>query len=277
MPRAWEIAALGIDEALQSLSSDAYGVTPAVATGLRVPPLATTDPSKRYLFQLATIDVDVDNMIQLVGWRQLVTIGINLTGSSGATVLPIEMEVQTPFWRFTDGNVSFHLVGEPHAATTGKVTAANFSTGPCKGSALLYSSASFSAGNADLNGNPFFYPVGMTAYAPPTGIVQTWEDIVGLNNVHDLRSPWRDSPIWHSLNVTVRGPRRLSLYASVAQTNPGTRLAMTFPTGEPDNETTPEEYFVKQYAAAAGGGTGVQYWRVGGSLLIEDVTDHEGN
>jgi hypothetical protein len=114
----------------------------------------------------------------------------------------------------------------------------------------------------------------MATYTPPINITPTWEDVVGLSNVHDLRAPWRDSPVWNSLNVNIRGPRRLSLYASVLQTNPSTRPTATFPASEPDNMTTPEEYFVKQYT---GGGTGPIYWRVGGSLLVEDLRDHEGN
>jgi hypothetical protein len=276
MAKAWEVSASGVDETLQGLTSDAYGgaqigAPPALASGLRVPALASPN---RYLFQLATIDVDACEAVHLIGWRQFVSIGINLA-SGAAPSLPIEMQVTSPYWKFLDGNWSFHLVAEPHGGgTSGMPTAANFSPGRSKGSALLYDPAqtTFSAGAVDSNGNPFYYQIGMTAYAPPAGISSRWEDVVGLSNVHDIRAPWLGSPVWHSLDVEVEGPRRLALYASVLQTNPSTRPAVTYPTGTPDNVTTPEEYFVSKYTQIFDNGNdGPIIWRVGGSLIVEDM------
>lgn len=267
MAGAREISASGVDEALANLSADAYGTYPAGSMGLRVPSLATSNPANRYLFQLATLDVDVANPVRLVGWRQFISIGMNLA-TTGIPLAPIELEVKTPHWRFLDGNWSFHLVKEAFMGVGSKPTASNFSPGRCKGSALLYGSATFSAGNADANGNPYYYQVGMTAYTPPAGITASWQDVVGLSNVQDLRAPYSDARVWGSLNVIVRGPCRLSLYASIAQTSPSTRTALVFPSGEPEATTTPEEYFVKTYS---GGGAGPIVWRVGGSLIIEDI------
>jgi hypothetical protein len=278
MGNRWEINASGIDESLQGLSSDPFGGTPAVGPGLRVPALIPANGA-RYLFQLAAVDVDPRNSVHVIGWRQLVTIGMNVFAEApAANLLPIELQVTSPQWHFPDGNWSFHLVAEPYFLYSNQnPVAPNFAPFRTSGAALLYGSAAFSAGNFNpATGAPYYYPVGMTAYAPPTDIIPTWEEIAGLGNVHDLRAPYRVATGWDSLDIVVKGPRRLCLYASVLQTNPATRPTPLVPSSAPIG-MPPEDAFVSAYSGVAGEGTGPIIWRVGGSLILETLSEPDGN
>lgn len=261
--RRWEVCASGIDEYLQGLSTDPYATTTPSGCGLRVPTLASPN---RYLFQLAAIDVDSKHPIRLLGWRQLVTIGCALSTSTDGVTAPYEIQVVDPFWHFLDGNWSFHIVSEPYGGWRGPFgpVGANFAPSPeyARGSALLY--GSFTATNLDALGAPLCYPNTLTSYTPPAGIEGCWEDVCGLSCVRDLRTTYVDSKAWDSLDVTVYGPKRLALYASVLQTNPATRPVVNYP----ENQTGAayEDFFLQQaeYYKYA-----LQVWRVGGSLIVE--------
>jgi len=289
MGKRWEITASGIDEALQGLSSDPYGPAVATGVGLRVPSLVPANGG-RYLFQLAACDVDRNSSVRVIGWRQLVTIGMNVsqalapepTGRVGVPatppLVPVEFEVTSPQWHFPDGNWSFHLVAEPYFTYQNSYpVAANFAPFRTSGAALIYGYATFSAGNADpITNAPYYYPVGMTSYTPPGDIVPTWEDLAGLGNVHDLRTRYRTPTGWDSLDILVRGPRRVALYASVLQTNPATRPQPLTPTSAPFG-MSPEDAFVRASTGVAGSGSGPVIWRVGGGLMLETLSEESGS
>ncbi len=270
MGRIVEVSTVGIDEALQGISTDPFGSVYPSSIGLRVPAFVPPQsapplPPNRYLFKLASREVGAFGRMRVRGWRQYVTIGVSVPSDVTVPSQPVELEVATPGFRFPDGNISWHLVREPpqgdvpqHRPNTDLV---NFSFSDSSGPALLYQTATFSAATG-------FYMLNLTAYTPPLQRQQTWEPVAGLGNVHDLRTFWRDAHAWESLDAMVEGPCRVSLYASVLQTNPETRKKPTLPTGF--FGPPPEEAFIAEMQTVAAEGDGVKYWRVGGALIFED-------
>src|SRR4029077_5604605 len=193
------------------------------------------------------------------------------SGGAGAGVVrPVEYEVVTPGFRFPDGNVSWHLVREPPqepAQRRPNTDLANFAFQTSEQPALLYDTVTFTGPNGG------FYVQNMTAYTPPLGRLGTWEPIAGLGNVHDMRAGWRSTEAWDdSLDCPVPGPGRVSLYASVLQTNPATRTAANNPVSPSTGDPLEETFIFKWNGQGPGGpeGTGVQYWRVAGALILED-------
>jgi hypothetical protein len=269
----FEVSASGVDDALVGLSSDPFSPTgfPGVATGLRVPAFVNSNDN-RYLFLLASRSMPQGINTRLRGWRQLVTIGINLPTDSGPPSRVMELEVTTPTFRFPDGNWSFHIVREEPQGVDSRLLPtdmANFSHVSADQSSLLYQSATFAAPTG-------LYMVGMTSYTMPRQRMMNWKPVANLGNVHDLRTSWRTPEAWDSLDEQVLGGSRISLYATVLQTNPATRpnlnLPSPFPLGTPEG-MPPEEAFIANFTS--GGGDfgpikGPIVWRIGGSLIFED-------
>jgi hypothetical protein len=284
--RTFEISASGIDETLQGLSSDPFGAAVGSGPGLRVPAFVNTNDT-RYLFLLASRRLDIRQKTRIIGWRELVTIGVDLAQATpfgptkkgqfgapppGAQSLPIELEVTSPTFRFPDGNVSYHLVREPLQVpfTQRPLTdAQSFAFVTSDTPALLYQTASFSAGTDPVTGAPGYYMLNMSDYTPPSALRATWEPLAGLGNLHDLRTPYRDAHGWSSLDIEVDGGCNVRLYASVLQTNPATRPLPNIPAPIPPG-TPPEWQFVTSYTTGGDETTGPIYWRVGGGLMFED-------
>lgn len=262
MGRRFEIATIGIDEALQGLSTDPFGSAYPSTTGLRIPAFVNT-ATTRYLFLLASRQVNAKESVRLRGWRQLLKLGVSSPSSGATPSRPVEFEVVTPDFRFPDGNVSWHLVREPEYRVVQQrpnTDLPNFAFGDTDTPALLYQSYTQSVASG-------FYMLNLTAYKPPEGRRAQWEPIAALGNVHDIRTPWRTSEGWESLDEYIQGPCRVSLYASILQTNPATRPAAAFPVSPPGFGDPPEESFITKWS---GEGSGVIYWRVAGALRFED-------
>jgi hypothetical protein len=65
-----------------------------------------TAPTLRQLFLLCTKNFNMGQRGRLVGFRQLITIGVQTTTSGGAGgTYPLERPVVSPTWKFVDGNV----------------------------------------------------------------------------------------------------------------------------------------------------------------------------
>ena len=272
MGKRYEIAAIGVDEALQGSSSDPFGSPLPTSIGLRVPsfiPNSSNPQLNRYLFLLASRTIGRGEVVKLRGWRQYATIGISAPSNTSVGSRPVEFEVVTPGFRFPDGNISWHVVREPLqgvAMNRPNTDLANFMFKDSDTPALLYQTYSQTAPSG-------YYMLGLNGYSAPLDRYGTWEPVAGLGNVHDLRTQWRNAEVWDdSLNVCVGGPARVSFYASVLQSNPQTRPAANNPTptsiGDP-----PEESFITRWNGQGPGGLesgGVIYWRVGGALILED-------
>jgi hypothetical protein len=262
--RRFEVATTGLDEYLQGI-----GDAPAISSnwvGLRVPTLATATINKRYLFLLCQFSVGHGEKVVLRGFRQMATLW-NLQAASGgeapAPARPIEQEITTPFWRFPDGNISWHimLLGPPNAQgiarAQGAVDLPSFKFQYADGPALLYGPP---APAAPAGG---FYP-NIASYTPPNGGRPYGVPIQAkLGTFYDLRTPWRADRAWDSLDIPVEGPETVAFFASVRQTNPSTRAVLTppgttYPLGIP-----PEEQFLLNFPNAI-------YGRVAGSMIVEE-------
>jgi hypothetical protein len=270
--RRFEIGTAGVDPASQGMTTDAWTtprtITPT-ALGLYVPPVlpgdTTPDVRPRYLFCLATREIS-KGVTRVRGVRQGITIGYNASSVEGQ-LYPITMPVWLPGWHFIDGNVSWHLVKEPNTRrvmTHPNSEGASWRYTETNSPAMLFQNATFAAGATNPStGQPLFYGQGLTTYKPPSS--QGWQEIAGLGNMKSIMFPYHGrGGVVNDINEVVEGSWKISLYASVLQTNPATRLQATYPTvfvggaGLP-----PEESFIATNSLA-------RYWNVYGSILFED-------
>lgn len=274
--RRVEVATTGVDESLQGLTSDPIGLALPQTTGLRIPPVLPTYTTPlaqpRYLFCLATRKIAAGKT-RLRGIRQYVTLGID-TNLGTPPERPIEMAVQTPNFHFPDGNISWHLVTERVGQRSTHMMATDASGWAfleTDASAMIYKS--FTNTSVTSTGAPLYYFRGLTAYTAPD-ISGTWQDVGGLVNVHDIRFPWYGRQ-WGSVDEVVEGTARISLYATVLQTNPATRNDLPAPPSPwTSASATPEEAFIHDWTVTNEGPTvGPIYWRIAGSLIFEDDND----
>jgi len=266
--KRYEISTLGIDEGLQGLSSDPFAPTGFTSyAGLRVPvvlPGVSQANMPRYRFLLATRRYN--GKTKIIGIRQGLTIGCDANAGTPPE-RPLECNVTTPGFRFSDGNVSWHLVKEEQADRNfirPQTDTESWAFMQSESPAMLYQTFTNTTVNPQT-GAPIYYPLGLTAYTPPaTGT--HWRHIAALGNFHDLRFPWNSPEAWDTLNIEVEGSGRISLYATVLQTNPATRSNGSNTVTALSSTACPEESFIKDLSAV-----GVVYWRVFGSLIFEDL------
>ena len=274
--RRVEVATSGIDEALQGLTSDPVGLNLPQATGLRIPPVlpgyTTPLAQPRYLFCLATRTI-ASGKTRLMDVRQYVTLGVD-ANSGTPPERPVEMPVVTPSFHFPDGNISWHVVTErlgQRSTVMQKTDAAGWQYLSTDGSAMLYKS--FVNSSVTPTGAPNFYFQGLTQYTPPE-LGQSWLDVNGLLTMHEIRFPWYGRQ-WGSVDSIIEGTARISLYASVLQTNPATRTPLVPPSPWLSSSSTPEEAFVVDWTVTSevAPTQGPIYWRIAGSLVFEDGDD----
>lgn len=285
--RRYELSASGFDDTLVGMSSDPWSQNRPQGAGLRIPAVLPGDTGPlgrpRYLFCLATRKIL--NPCKLIGIRQGVTIGnLFLTGGGELPIraYPLEFFVTTPTFRFVDGNISWHLVyednayPEPHELTVTDTNnwAFNVSDGP----AMLY--RTFANAAVGPNGEPVDYATNLTAYTPPQ-LQNSWKPVANdLKCFYDLHFPYKSDHAWEAFGkdgINLEVGRRISLYASVLQTNPATRPPGPSPIGavgppsslQAPNGLPPEEAFICLATNVLLTG-GVAYWRILGSLIFDD-------
>jgi hypothetical protein len=273
-------AASGIDESLQGISTDPFGRNSPGAIGLRIPPVlpdVAAEDQPRYLFCLASRTLG-NAKTTIRGIRQLLTIGVDRSGTDGQE-LPYELPVTSPSWRFPDGNVSWHLVREPNddlrtRATAYRSDSTSWRYRDSDQAAMLYESATFAAGAVDpQTGAPIFYNVGLQTYVPPQTFSASHASPIGnLGNMKGIYYPWEPQSD-DKLNIVVAGNCRISLYASVLQSNPVTRIKPLGLTASNiiSSGISPEDAFVSNFTFGEGGTQGPIYWRIGGSILFDDA------
>jgi hypothetical protein len=107
-------------------------------------------------------------------------------------------------------------------------------------------------------------PAEVGGYAPP-GKVPGVPLIGQLGTFYDLRFGWRDDHAVSSLDTEIEGPCEIALYASIDQTDPGSRTTLVVPGSLPGgpNGLGPEDAFVANFPDAI-------YWRIAGSLIFEE-------
>jgi len=165
-----------------------------------------------------------------------------------------------------DGNVSWHLVKEEQvdrAFIRPQTDTQSWAFMQSESPAMLYQTFTNTTVNPQT-GAPIYYNIGLTAYSPPK-LGDGWRHIAALGNFHDLRFPWASPTAWDTLNIEVEGSGRISLYATVLQTNPATRNSGTNQVTSLSSTACPEESFIKDLSAV-----GVNYWRIFGAIVFED-------
>ena len=288
--RRYELSASGIDDGRIGLSTDPWSNGVSQGPGLRIPPVLPQDhpaTRPRYLFLLATRKIL--NPCWLIGMRQGLTIGCVLQADA-PVAYPLECPVTTPTWCFVDGNVSWHLVYEdnvepnPHVLTI--TDTQNWAKDCSDSPAMLYST--FTNTNVGVNGEPILYMENLTAYTPPQLQNSLKPVAADLKCFYDIRFPYASQGAWRSFGgsggengIRLEMGRRVSLYASILQSNPSSRAASvpSVGTGAPHNVAPfglpPEEAFLSLITNNVNDGEGASafapvYWRVLGSLIFED-------
>ena len=269
MKRVIELQTTGADEYLQNVGGDPFHGSGSYV-GLRVPSLPST-PDNRYLFLGATFSIGEHERARILGFRQLVTIGLQQGAAASRTgdpgnIRPVEFEVTSPVFRFVDGNVSHHLrraCGPGNRGLPPVVGAPldqrSFKAGFADGPALLYRTATIPAGA------PYTQ---LTAYTPPNGgqpYGAPLENGLTMGSLYGLSTPWNTHGAWSSLGIDILGPDQVAWFISVKQTDPATRTALVPPTTPAvfySNGLSPEEQFLLNFPTAI-------YWRVGVSLIVE--------
>ena len=256
--RRIEIATTGIDEAFQLIGADPYrGIS---NVGLRVPTLPTTDPDKRYLFNLASFNIADGAKARIIGWRELWTLGFDQVGVETGTHRFGEQVVRDPMFHLQDGNVSWHLriigPGEVPIPNLGPIDPPArdliFRMGDNPG--LLFEKV--------VLASPFY--VNLSAYTPPNK-GRPWGTPLqnDMATMIDTRTQWRTHGAWHhSLDVPVDGPATVAFFASVRQSNPATRIPLVVPSPFFPNGLSEEEQFLLNFPGAI-------IWRVAGALVVE--------
>lgn len=263
MGRHIEKWSTGIDEFLQGLGGDPFGGA-LTSDGLRVPTLPTppipAGQNLRYLFNLCSFTIPPNCVARIRGYRQLLTIGASVPSEDSPRF--VEQTVVTPNWRFSDGNVSWHIRDiKPKSVAKqgapGPTDRQSFAFQMSDGPALLYLAATI----------PNAFYTNLTAYTPPNK-GRPWGEIINaeLGTFYSLHTPWEDSGAWrHSLDVPIIGPKTIAFMVSLRQTNPQTRVGLTPPNPFVFTEgMPPEEQFLQNFPSAI-------YWRIGGALIYELV------
>lgn len=247
----WAASAAGICDNVVEVSTvtsdddlNGIGGHPAVgdlgSTGIRVPLAPTTSPSTRYLARLCGIEIPSGYAIIVQGLRQAATIRTQTTENGIPLVL--EREIDSPLWRFLDGNISWHLRHEENLYSRHVSDPAQT---PGTDPTML--------GLAPA----LLYVPPLVPYVPPNGGLPPGGAINGLGSWRDIRFPWTSTD-W-GMSEIVRGPGRVVMYASVRQTNPSALVRPLYPDVE---GMRPEDRFVSNFQLTA------VYGRVAGSIIF---------
>lgn len=245
----FEISTNTRDPNLQLVFADPYGSLTQLGIPIPVgiPSFYSQNYANRYLFLLVSVKFAEGETARLVGMRQRVLIGTSVPNGEGdlAYNYPIYIPQTTPDWHFSDANISWHLRRVPQlgGGLANAGNAAELAFRQSDTPSLLFENA----------------PGDVGGYGPPDGGRPPGDVVIPeLANFHDLRFPWSNDHAWDSLDIEIQGPCAINLYASVQQTNPDTRPALSGSA----TLLLPEEQFIATYTSAI-------YTKIAGSLIFE--------
>jgi hypothetical protein len=219
---------------------------------LFVPQAATANARERYLFRLCAFALPAGVKARILGLRQAATIAqeIATTAEADSWTSILEREIVSPFWAFSDGNISWHL-----RVMRGARTDFHYATGlqPSQSQSL------FSTDSALLVARP-------PALLPANGGVPPGDPVGSLGTFRDLRFPWSGRGAVDFTGHEVEGPCIVGLFASVKQTNPLTR-PYTPAASVPASVVglRPEDQFLLAFGNPPG--NTVRYRHIGGSII----------
>lgn len=247
----FEVSTNTRDPSLQLVFADPAGTLTQL--GLSIPSVVPTFYGKanldRYQVLLVSVKFVQGESARLVGMRQRLLIGQNQPGGDGGSnPYPVYTPVVTPEWHFSDGNVSWHLrrMALETVASQSIYNAAELAFRTSDTPSVLFENA----------------PVQSGGYAAPYGGAIPGNVLLPeFGDFHDMRFPWQDDHAWDSMDVEIRGPCAINLYASIRQTNPSTRTPLVIGSANP-NVLVPEEQFLLNFSQSV-------YTRIAGSLIFE--------
>lgn len=250
-----------IDQSSASFDPDRQGIgsTPYgdVASSRVFVPTGQLSGNQRYLIRLAALSVETGEAIRIRGLRQAVGIGVLLKGgtTSAPLVYPLEMDQVSPFWSFSDGNISWHLRAiygpSPDRARNRPISA---------GQSVAYAAGIDSA----LLVNP-----STTDLFPPARGYPPGQPIGALGTFRDLRFPWLSQGGIEDIDIELRGPVIVAFFASVRQTDPATRQTLSPLVPATFNAPLPEDQFLLDLERASPALPGAIYRHVSGSIIAE--------
>lgn len=240
-----ELVSSSINTDLTGVGASPYG--DMAVTGVSVPS-APVDKDHRYLIRLVGVEIPKGFVITIKGLRQAATLRSVVAQEDGSSLV-IEREIVSPFWRFMDGNISWHLRYTKNVFTN-RLYDTTQAPGTSPGLGKGYDSA-------------LLYLPPLVPYTPPNGGQPPGDGIEDLGSFNDLRYPWEETS-W-TMEQLISGPGSVILYASVKQTDP---------TGRPAYPTTceglrPEDQFVSNFPDAI-------YGRVAGAMTVELLPCRKG-
>lgn len=229
------------------------------ATGVVVPPEATTGQDNRYLFRLAVVNIPSGTGIVVRGLMQAATLRALFTTSATSDdevvigpVIAFEREIESPFYHLPFGNISWHFrhkqmkaaadFFDPNqmAGTTPKVDGLDAS--------LLYGQ--------------------LVPFVTLRGGIPPGKAVGDLGTFRDIRFPWGSTEF--GLSHLIVGPGQVALYASVFQPNrsvwvvqdsEGANVPITLESQEGMRE---EDKFFASFNPG-----NVTYGRVAGAIIYE--------
>lgn len=232
-----EVASAAFDEDLTGIGSTPWSGDMS-STGIPVPPAPTTGPSNRYLFRLCGVEIPVNYAIAIRLLRQEATIRqVDILNGEPRI---LERRIVTPFWRFQDGNISWHL----------RLQKQQFAPKVFDPAQVAGTSPEMRALDTSLLYRPPLVPYTALGAGQPPGT-----SVGAFGTFRDIRFPWQNQS--HSLSVLVRGPGAVVFYASVFQPNPENRPLYPSVAG-----MEPEDQFLGNFPRAVFG-------RVAGAMVFE--------
>lgn len=208
----------------------------------------------RYIVRLAAVAIPAFRCFRIRGLRQAVLIGAMFENRQTQEFYPVQIDQKSPFWHFTDGNVSWHLriVAGPGPQSMG-----------LQGSTPSGHATDYAAGT-----DPSLLVRNGSALRPPAAGIPPGHGIGSLGTFRDIRFPWDRQSAISSLDLEVQGPVIVAFYASIRQTNPAQRqkLGPLLPQNFPTGVLLPEDQFVLALDAT---NFPAIYRGVAGSIVME--------
>jgi len=202
-----EIATIGFNPNLQLVGSDPNGSP--YDLGLFVGANASADtPTERQLIMLCQKQFNAGQRGRLVGFRQYLTMGVNIpvTAPGGAAFYPLERPIETPTWKFIDGNVLWgirRVPPSPHWKPN------------------LLNADGFAFEWSETPAQLFESVAGGVVTPPYGGLFPGNVLVPELGRFFDLRCRRWSQPV--ELDIPFEGPCNIAFFASIQQTNPATR------------------------------------------------------
>jgi hypothetical protein len=203
----YERTSVGLNPNLQIVASDANGSPYDLGLFIGANDNSNT-PSLRQLFVLAAARFGTGQRGRLVGFREYLTLYVNIavTAGTGAAFYPLERPVETPTWKYTDGNVLWGIRRLP----------ISFQMQPS-----LLNAEGFAFQWSDTAAQLFQSVAGPIITPPYGGLFPGQPLSPAIGRMNDLRCRrWSEEV---TCDVPFEGPCIIALMASVQQTNPATR------------------------------------------------------